>query len=157
MPTDGVNLAAQWTSAQELVRTPNRVACRSGSTRRDDAARTPTSAVGGIGRDGGLRGRDRFALLAQFSEAGVEDYHGASKQDRGDRCRQARPSQGGCRRASITVDQDATEVANGTVARFHGSSVSGITTKTCRPGLPSRQPTAYAANRMRERAARAGR
>jgi len=51
----------------------------------------------------------------------------------------------------IIVDQDATEVAKGTVARFHGSSVLGITTKTCRPGLPSRQPTAYAANRMRER------
>jgi hypothetical protein len=31
---------------------------------------------------------------------------------------------------NITVDQDATDVANGTDARFHGSSESGITTKT---------------------------
>ena len=53
---------------------------------------------------------------------------------------------------SIAVDHDATDVAKGTVPRFHGSSESGITTKICRPGLSRRQPTAYATNRMRERA-----
>ena len=31
--------------------------------------------------------------------------------------------------ASITVDHDVTEVAKGTVARFHGSFVSGMTVK----------------------------
>ena len=40
------------------------------------------------------------------------------------------------------ADQDATDVAKGTVARFQGSSESGTTTKTWRPGLFSGHPTA---------------
>ena len=39
---------------------------------------------------------------------------------------------------SMTVDQDATEVAKGKVVRFHGSSVEGIHMKICRPGLSQR-------------------
>ena len=57
----------------------------------------------------------------------------------------------------MTADHDVTDVMNGTEARFHGSSVSGTTTKTWRPGLSSFQPTAYAANRTREREVGRGR
>ena len=53
--------------------------------------------------------------------------------------------------ASITVDQDATEVANGTVARFHGSSASGMTVNTRSPGLFRNQPPVNPASKMGER------
>ena len=52
---------------------------------------------------------------------------------------------------SITVDHDATEVAKGTVARFHGSSESGMTVKIWSPGLSRNQPPAKPASRMGER------
>ncbi len=52
---------------------------------------------------------------------------------------------------SIAVDHDATEVANGTVARFHGSSESGTTVKSWSPGRSRNQPQAKPASRMGER------
>ena len=53
--------------------------------------------------------------------------------------------------ASITVDHDVTEVAKGTVARFHGSFVSGMIVKTWSPGLFSNQPPANPASMMGDR------
>jgi hypothetical protein len=52
---------------------------------------------------------------------------------------------------SITADHDATEVAKGTVVRFHGSSVSGMTVKIWSPGLFRNQPMAKLVRRMGER------
>ena len=53
--------------------------------------------------------------------------------------------------ASITVDHDATEVAKGTVARFHGSSESGKTVKIWSPGLFRNQPQAKPVSMIGER------
>ena len=53
--------------------------------------------------------------------------------------------------ASITVDHEATEVAKGTVARFHGSSVSGMTVNTWSPGLFRNQPPVNPASKIGER------
>ena len=53
--------------------------------------------------------------------------------------------------ANITADHDDTEVAKGTVARFHGSSESGRIVNTWSPGLFRNQPPAKPASRMRQR------
>ncbi len=91
-----------------------------------------------------------FPPLTEVGEEGVDGHHGAAEQHGPDRCRHL-VRRTAVLATSITVDQDITDVANGTVARFHGSSVSGITTKTSKPGLSRGQPIAYAANRTRDR------
>src|SRR6478752_4950658 len=53
--------------------------------------------------------------------------------------------------ASITADHDATEVAKGTVERFHGSTASGMIVKTWSPGRLRNQAPVNAVSRMRER------
>ncbi len=53
--------------------------------------------------------------------------------------------------AIITADHDVTDVAKGTVARFHGSSASGMIVKTWSPGLFKNQPPVNPASKMGER------
>ena len=90
------------------------------------------------------------ASLAPVGEEGVDDHHGASEQDRSERCRQDRPSQGGCR------DQHRRRPGrHGGCERHRGTLPRlvrvGDHDEDLQTGLSSGQPTAYAANRIRER------
>ena len=120
-----------------------RTSCSAGSSRL--ALRQPSSALGGLG---GLR-RTRPDSTAPGDSAAFATSRASPRSARRESTTITLPPSATAatgtgrlvRRkavvaASIAIDQDATAVAKGTVARFHGSSVSGTTTKICRPGLP---------------------